>query len=136
MGCATGRAAGKLGTLMGRHLSAKRQQAKQRGNKYRQISLAYAQGMVHSSPSRASRQIAASDQNLEYIAYINSPEWAVFRAFIIRKRGRRCQQCGTTEGEMNLHHKHYRTFGHERSRDVLLLCRPCHDALHRLRRMG
>jgi hypothetical protein len=43
-----------------------------------------------------------------------------------------CATCWVTESEtgtFDLHHKHYDHFGRERIEDLVLLCRPCHEAI-------
>lgn len=65
-----------------------------------------------------------------YEAHIASAEWRMFRLTILAERGHACERCGDMGSPLHLHHKHYRTFGHERPRDVELLCKPCHMAHH------
>lgn len=43
-----------------------------------------------------------------------------------------CATCWTIEDgrfPFDLHHRHYNNFGAEKPEDVVLLCRPCHDAI-------
>lgn len=43
-----------------------------------------------------------------------------------------CATCWDTQSERNLfdlHHRHYDNWGQERIEDVVLLCRPCHEAI-------
>ena len=70
-----------------------------------------------------------------YEAYINSPEWRKRRAAIIEKRGRKCEECGDI-GPVDAHHLTYERLGKELDEDVKLLCRECHQAHHRHRKMG
>lgn len=65
-----------------------------------------------------------------YEFYINSPDWGRFRRSIFAVRGYKCEQCGTLEGQMHVHHLHYRTFTEERPEDVQVLCIPCHEKTH------
>jgi hypothetical protein len=45
---------------------------------------------------------------------------------VVAQRGR----CGTCWGEgSDLHHRHYNNWGRELREDVVLLCRPCHEAV-------
>jgi hypothetical protein len=42
--------------------------------------------------------------------------------------------CGTCykhndEHKLELHHRHYKNFGHENQEDMILLCKSCHDAI-------
>lgn len=45
-----------------------------------------------------------------------------------RNRGR-CEYCSWRYGQ-DLHHRHYFTRRHERPRDVMLVCRTCHQVIH------
>jgi hypothetical protein len=61
-----------------------------------------------------------------YTAHINGPYWAELKRKVIKRRGHKCERCDQSECCLDLHHKHYKTFGKERQKDVMLLCRPCH----------
>ncbi len=61
-----------------------------------------------------------------YTAHINGPYWAELKRKVIKRRGCKCERCERSDCGLDLHHKHYRTFGRERQKDVTLLCRPCH----------
>jgi 5-methylcytosine-specific restriction endonuclease McrA len=71
-----------------------------------------------------------SRRRAEYEAYINSPEWRAFRMTIFAQRGRRCQNCGTEKGIIHVHHLNYNRFGHEKPKDVRVLCEECHTKEH------
>jgi 5-methylcytosine-specific restriction endonuclease McrA len=70
----------------------------------------------------------------KYYKHLRSKEWAALRWLVIKARGRKCEDCGSTSGPFNLHHKTYVRLGHERLEDVRLLCRGCHKAKHPKRR--
>ena len=65
-----------------------------------------------------------------YQDYINSHKWKAFRDEILTTRGRKCEVCGKTEGEMHVHHLHYQNFRHEKPEDVQVICRGCHNLHH------
>lgn len=65
-----------------------------------------------------------------YRTYLDSPAWDELRRRKLREAGYRCEMCGAKSGELNCHHKHYRTLGHESARDLLLVCKPCHQQIH------
>lgn len=65
-----------------------------------------------------------------YEQYINSPEWQTKRALYKRSRKWECRRCGIKRG-LHLHHLTYRNFGRESLDDLLPLCSPCHDLVHR-----
>lgn len=66
-----------------------------------------------------------------YSKYIHSEEWKDFRLSIIRVRGYRCEKCGETEGIIHAHHLTYERFMKEIPSDIMLLCIPCHNDVHR-----
>lgn len=61
-----------------------------------------------------------------YAEHIQSPYWRELKAKVIRRRGHKCERCFCESCPLDLHHKHYMTFGKERQKDVELLCRECH----------
>lgn len=62
--------------------------------------------------------------------YKNKGTWARIRAAKL-KATPACERCGTTH-KLIVHHKHYRTFGHEQPEDLMTLCGPCHNNVHYL----
>jgi len=63
-----------------------------------------------------------------YMEHLRSDRWAELKQKVINRRGRKCERCNAGEKPLDLHHKHYKTFGNERQKDVVLLCRECHRA--------
>jgi hypothetical protein len=71
-------------------------------------------------------------------AYMVSPEWARVRKRKLLEMPF-CEKCHASaeEWKLDVHHKHYRSFGNEQMRDLLVLCRHCHQRLHDIQhRMG
>ncbi len=66
-----------------------------------------------------------------YKAYIQSAEWAVKRQQALKHYGRRCRACGATQS-LEVHHKTYARLGRELIEDLTILCRTCHEAVHRM----
>lgn len=66
---------------------------------------------------------------MNYYEYIQSADWKQFRKEILSKRIC-CQKCGIKKG-LQLHHKHYRTLGKEKSSDIIVLCKECHFRFHK-----
>ena len=62
----------------------------------------------------------------DYSCHIGSAEWKRFRSEVIKQRGNRCERCGHVSAYLELHHKHYHSFGSEQREDVELLCPRCH----------
>lgn len=65
-----------------------------------------------------------------YQRYLLSSRWKTFRASIIIARGYACENCGSMKGPIDAHHKTYVRLGNELPDDIVLLCRPCHNAKH------
>ena len=61
----------------------------------------------------------------------NPEEWYGLRDLVILEQDNECGVCWRS-GEhykMELHHRHYDTWGNENLEDVILLCVSCHDAI-------
>lgn len=73
-----------------------------------------------------------SDPHTEmtYKQYLASDEWDFRSGAFIERAGGECQDCGAIRG-LNVHHKHYKTLGEERYRDVEVLCLSCHKTRHK-----
>lgn len=65
---------------------------------------------------------------LDYIKF--SPIWRE-KCKRIRERDVVCKRCSSDE-RLHVHHKHYRSFECELDNDLVLLCKVCHDKLHKL----
>lgn len=72
--------------------------------------------------------------HLQYLEYLESPNWWAVRKAAMRRANFRCQRQKPGEprhdGPLDVHHLHYDTLGHEGPDDVIVLCRPCHRAEH------
>jgi len=70
----------------------------------------------------------------DHAIYLQTPHWKAFSLAIRKKKGV-CQVEGCKERrlyKLNVHHKHYRTVGHESEEDVEVLCgEKHHPATHR-----
>lgn len=61
-----------------------------------------------------------------------SPEWQAFRQTLFPKdKKARCHCCNRARNHLEAHHLTYANFGRERPGDVVLVCRVCHDIIHR-----
>jgi hypothetical protein len=71
----------------------------------------------------------------EYIAYMQSRAWLDRRAAALRDPKAACWCCGVMAGirPLDLHHLTYERLGRELPRDLVLVCRPCHDTIHERR---
>jgi 5-methylcytosine-specific restriction endonuclease McrA len=68
--------------------------------------------------------------SLLYTLYLRSPLWRLRRRLWILHACGRCQQCGCRR-RLTIHHRTYRRLGHERRRDIEVLCWRCHQARSR-----
>ncbi len=64
-----------------------------------------------------------------YPEYLMTRHWRELRAWILSERGHECEVCYSTE-RLHVHHKHYRTIGHEHPGDLQVLCETCHFDVH------
>jgi len=69
----------------------------------------------------------------KYHRYINSPEWRARRKTYFQKHPPICARCKTGE-HIHLHHMTYDRLGEELDVDMVPLCEPCHDQVHKLHR--
>lgn len=69
-------------------------------------------------------------KELPYVDYLKSKYWRSFRKGAIDRAGKRCQTCNT-EGGLDVHHRTYERLGCEDPRDVVVLCRDCHEIFHK-----
>lgn len=66
-----------------------------------------------------------------YLIYLNSPEWKAKREQILKRRGNKCRACKSTEN-LHLHHITYARLGFELPKDLVILCKICHEKVHLL----
>jgi hypothetical protein len=70
-----------------------------------------------------------------YQEYLQSPEWQEKRDEVLGQARHRCRVCNSRH-QLEVHHRTYDRVGHERSDDLTVLCRPCHELFHRYGRLG
>ena len=83
-----------------------------------------------------------------YEKYISSKEWKIKRDYLIEKTystecpdqsdrygNYRCQECGWffQKNQLQVHHLHYNTLGHEKEKDLIVVCERCHKDLDEVR---
>ena len=57
----------------------------------------------------------------------NDAHWQQLRREVIADQKGMCGVCWEEGGDV--HHRHYDNWGEEKREDVILLCRPCHEAI-------
>lgn len=68
---------------------------------------------------------------MDYDEYLKLPHWQEMRAKVFASRPAICAVCDGVD-RLQVHHKTYRRLGHERLRDLMLLCSDCHVMAHSL----
>lgn len=66
-------------------------------------------------------------QYKDYDDYLKSEHWRSFRKRVFEHYGRKCYLCGTTEGQIDIHHNTYERKGAELLSDVIPLCHTHHE---------
>lgn len=66
---------------------------------------------------------------VDYLAYINSPEWKAKRKKVLERAKHKCETCSAV-GHLHVHHTTYRHLGFEPLRDLKALCPDCHAIEH------
>lgn len=70
---------------------------------------------------------------MNYIEYINSPEWRV-RSRLYRNKHPKCELCGCNDRfKLQTHHISYRNIGHESDEDLMTVCRYCHEFIEEVK---
>lgn len=71
----------------------------------------------------------------DYDAYLRSPIWKLKRNYILSQRGNMCESCGRHKRKgkviLQVHHLTYDRIGRELDSDLMLLCKQCHEEIHR-----
>jgi 5-methylcytosine-specific restriction endonuclease McrA len=63
----------------------------------------------------------------DYLATLKSQAWRELKERKQEECGFACEICETPSDRLELHHRHYRSIGKEKTTDVQLLCRQCHE---------
>lgn len=67
----------------------------------------------------------------EYRKYLKSKEWKSIKKKIRRRDKNQCRICFYSKN-LNVHHMTYRRIFKENCNDLILLCKRCHDKLHKI----
>lgn len=78
----------------------------------------------------AQKEERQRERRAQYNHYLNSQEWAAMREVILARASWTCEQCGQNKAA-HVHHLTYERFGAERPEDLMAVCIPCHEQLHR-----
>ena len=69
-------------------------------------------------------------KTMPYEEYLKTPEWQARRKQHLRSVGYRCQVCNATGVPLDVHHRTYERRGEEHYKDLIALCRDCHELFH------
>lgn len=85
---------------------------------------------IESVLTQAKEQHITPRQVVYRTIFLRSLYWKNKRGAILRQRGSTCQSCGVGHVPLNVHHKTYKRIGHEKSKDLMVLCIQCHLKQH------
>lgn len=74
---------------------------------------------------------------MKYADQLQTPQWFAFREQVLDVRGSECEDCHNVEAPLNIHHRHYdfeRMAWEYEYDEVRVLCRDCHEGLHKRER--
>jgi 5-methylcytosine-specific restriction endonuclease McrA len=66
---------------------------------------------------------------MEYKEYLKSVHWQETKHKTLESAGYRCEVCRADQ-ELHVHHLTYENIGHEKRKDLLVLCEICHTKEH------
>ncbi|RKU22958.1 hypothetical protein C6499_19170 [Candidatus Poribacteria bacterium] len=74
-------------------------------------------------------------RRMPYEEYLQTPEWKQRTRMMRARFDNRCQTCNSNGGgrPLEVHHRHYDDVGYEKPTDLTVLCRECHQLIHRMR---
>lgn len=79
------------------------------------------------------------DRRALYREYMTSTAWRTRRGAEIAKAGGACQECGHNGSAgipLQVHHLRYDNLGDELERDIVVLCKLCHECKHGLSKIA
>lgn len=79
-------------------------------------------------------EVEKAVKNLDYYDFLKTPYWDGIRSYKLKKAHYCCELCGK-KGVLNVHHKTYEHHGLEHlkgvaDKDLIVLCRDCHEKFH------
>jgi hypothetical protein len=76
---------------------------------------------------------ASAEWRKAYNLHIRSAQWRNTRKTLFKMRGKRCEVCGSSASQLELHHLTYERMGRESAKDLLIVCPDCHTREDRKR---
>lgn len=69
-------------------------------------------------------------RTMDYSDYLQTDHWRMVRKLKLKQAGYKCQKCGASNTVLHVHHRTYENRGNEDLRDLVVLCKQCHDREH------
>lgn len=70
-------------------------------------------------------------RSMPYREYLRTPEWQTRRKRHLKSAGYKCQVCNASSTRLDVHHRTYERRGEELFKDLIVLCRGCHELFHK-----
>ena len=75
-------------------------------------------------------EVKRGSRKMRYERFMASEDWRDIRTVMLDIYNHKCAVCGDTE-DLQVHHLTYERFGgDERTTDLQVLCKPCHEKAH------
>jgi primosomal protein N'' len=69
-------------------------------------------------------------KEMPYTDYLKTSHWLNLKKKAIKKAKNKCQKCSKSGVTLHVHHLTYERRGEEKMSDLLVVCKPCHEAIH------
>lgn len=70
-----------------------------------------------------------------YKRYMKSEKWFEKREYVLKRDNYQCQYCKAVGVTLHVHHLNYDNFMHEKLKDLVTCCKPCHNILDKIRKI-
>ena len=67
---------------------------------------------------------------ISYQEYLQTDHWKIVKKRAIKRAGYRCQLCGKADIPLEVHHNKYDNLWAENLKDLIALCKECHERYH------
>lgn len=86
---------------------------------------------VRSQPAPVDMATVKELQAMPYAKYLKTAHWKKIRAEAVCRALFRCQLCNSPDS-LSAHYRTYERRGHERPKDLTVLCNACHSKFHNI----
>ena len=69
-------------------------------------------------------------RKMSYKKYLQTPEWKEIRLKKLKSAYFRCELCNKSGSALRVHHRTYERRGNEWLKDLIVLCKKCHEKFH------